>query len=466
MMSIFLWMSLLLVSVYFASCVKSTRIKIEITHEESRHSVATQSQWPHFADAVSQYLFTKSEDGFCRGDSLIVTHGFQLYSQWWSSRRGASVCDGNAAKERAEELQEFYTRSLKEELTGATKNEVLQGFEERYMKHSQVWSLKQEATPEKLQMVDGKRPKAIFVLGASASGKTNSFRFRLESLLQRNNWETTVNFITIDGGDMRAQSVVWNEVRKLVSVMPAEAQIAGFGDAYTAIGKPGISKAKSQMHSSLTDQRFNIIIPDTSSATNCVFEISALSRSNASSGCLCPLMKLYNTLVKKNYDVVLTAINTDKNNCKAQGSERALRENKKYVSSEWEPSTLNLVSFFNAARQAGNGNVFMIADNNNHRRISELEHCVPQSGAACRRGSAKWYRSADAASPRLDISHLVPSGKITYPCAEKNFCEEVKDLNPCLRKDEVKCDDVISDGHVEGKEAASASGGNSLNTVA
>eukprot|EP00928_Gymnodinium_smaydae_P008120 TRINITY_DN12940_c0_g1_i1.p1 TRINITY_DN12940_c0_g1~~TRINITY_DN12940_c0_g1_i1.p1 ORF type:complete len:505 (+),score=57.37 TRINITY_DN12940_c0_g1_i1:55-1569(+) len=413
------------------------------------HSHENDAQWPSFEDAIARYLFTKSDENKCLGDSLKDKHGFGLYAQWFADRE-RSVCEGDAAEThaRANDLRDFYETCSTQELLGDTDNEALKGFREKYLEHARVWPEGQDPKPWKDKVAQGENPKAIFVLGASGSGKTYSTKLRLESILERNEWDTSLNFISLDGGLMREKSVVWNEVKSLVKEMPAKAHIAGFDDAFKRIGKAGSNTAKKKMQLALIEEGKNIIIPDTLS-TACLFDTTLTDPltdhlpDNIKDLHLCPAMKLYNTLVKKNYDVVLVAINTDMNNCMAQGKARASSENKQYDSKGWKLQTFNLASFFYAARHHGNEHVFMIADNNNHRKVSHMEHCEPESGAKCRKGSVRWYEKGDlTALWHMQVSLQALNGEVTYPCGAEFSCQEVPDDHECIQEFEGECSPV------------------------
>eukprot|EP00928_Gymnodinium_smaydae_P008126 TRINITY_DN12940_c0_g5_i1.p1 TRINITY_DN12940_c0_g5~~TRINITY_DN12940_c0_g5_i1.p1 ORF type:complete len:511 (+),score=71.39 TRINITY_DN12940_c0_g5_i1:53-1585(+) len=413
----------------------------------SAHSQQNKPRWLSFEDAVVQYLFTKSDEESCLGDSLNGKPGFELYAQWYRMQEPSSACEGDAAQVRAKGLREFYANCSMQELLGKSKMAVLQevkalqGFEDKYLEHARVWPVGQEATPEKQSVVEGEKPKAIFVLGASGSGKTYSTKVRLESILEKNAWDTALNFVSLDGGLMRDISVVWNEVKLLVKELPAKARIVGFSDAFKAIGKAGSNAAKKKMQLHLIEQRKNIIIPDTLSSV-CAFNNPKYSPL------LCPAMQLYDTLVDATYDVVLVAINTDSNNCMAQGNERAPSENKQYDSKGWKLQTLNLAAFFCAARYRGNDHVFMITDNNNHKKISVLEHCEQESGAKCREGKVRWYHKRNLSTWweawrlkhtrwHAQVSLQVSSGRVDYPCGEDISCEQVPDDHGCPQQ--VEC---------------------------
>eukprot|EP00928_Gymnodinium_smaydae_P023670 TRINITY_DN19443_c0_g1_i1.p1 TRINITY_DN19443_c0_g1~~TRINITY_DN19443_c0_g1_i1.p1 ORF type:complete len:485 (-),score=46.42 TRINITY_DN19443_c0_g1_i1:71-1525(-) len=448
MFSVFLCLFLLLVRPQYSSRRPTTDNSTDSDASNSSNSSQSSGnssvgenelEWPSFKKAVTRYLFTKSSEGVCRGDAADLL-GFKLYAPWrqWLNESVSSVCDGEDVQreERAKKLRTFYAACSMQELTGATLNKHLEGFRERYLKHAHVWPAGKKRDPAKLKVTQGS-PKAIFVLGASGSGKTYSTKLRLEGILTRNHWDPSLNFVTIDGGEMREQSIVWNEVKDLVKKMPADAHIAGFKDAFTRISQASSDAAKKGIQNDLIESRTNIIIPDTLSKATCVFQrfFGMFDKTP-----LCPAMQLYDTLVKKEYDVVLIAINTDKNNCAAQGSARALIENKKYSSGAWPSQTYNIYSFFEAARAAGNKHVFMIADNNNHQKISKMQFCEPHSKAACRRGMVRWYNGSSGNIERPSVSAL-NSGQIDYPCDTEHFCEAEQDADDCPGEEDVPCEE-------------------------
>eukprot|EP00928_Gymnodinium_smaydae_P021580 TRINITY_DN18441_c0_g1_i1.p1 TRINITY_DN18441_c0_g1~~TRINITY_DN18441_c0_g1_i1.p1 ORF type:complete len:526 (+),score=32.33 TRINITY_DN18441_c0_g1_i1:214-1578(+) len=386
------------------------------------------SLWPNFIDSVAEHLFTL-HDGFCHGDSLPE---LPLYSLWLESQTNetSSVCDGDA-QENARHLRQFYEQLSREELTGSTTHAQLKNFRARYTLTAHIWPAGQSANPK---MLTSKAPKAIFVLGPSGAGKTYSTKLRLKDILQSNGWDATLNFMTIDGGEMREQGVVWKEVKELVKVISKLTPIVGFKDAYKTIGRAGSSPAKKMLQDSFISNRLNVIIPDTLSDSRCILF------STLHSSLMCPAWKLYKRLRKANYDIVLVGINTDKNNCMAQGAERALSENKQYTKNGWEVQITGLVNFFNQARAAGNKNVFMIADNNNHPKISMLQFCKPGSGAVCRKGSIRWYDGAGSVAKfhRKGLAVMLAYGRIDYPCVGN--CLEVSDHHQCPTEEAVTCD--------------------------
>jgi len=183
--------------------------------------------------------------------------------------------------------------------------------------------------------LNSRRKKAIFVFGPSAAGKSFGIKSNLETLLKIANWDTSLLFHTIDGGQMRESSQLWAEMKlnrmavirqKLFSGegnedderFESKTDYRGFTDLYSRYFKKYIHKVKDKMFDTLLLRGSNVIIPDTA---------TSLLKDRT----ICKIKEL----AKHGYEIMFSAVIASKAKCEHNGFSRELSEGKKYSSLGW-----------------------------------------------------------------------------------------------------------------------------------
>ncbi len=182
------------------------------------------------------------------------------------------------------------------------------------------------------------QPLAIYVLGASASGKTFSTKNNVPYILgQTKNWPLLCQggnckreFFSVDGGDMRAFSKVWTALKEIAT----DRGYAGFGDQFGAFFKKPISSLKKTLLAGYSGGGTNCLAK-AGTATRCkdlIIPETATGDYRPGKG---PVAKQIVKLAQAGYQVVLTGIYADKDVAAFQGTIREREEGKKFSSKSW-----------------------------------------------------------------------------------------------------------------------------------
>jgi hypothetical protein len=305
-------------------------------------------------------------------------------------------------------------------------------------------------------------PVMVIVLGPSGSGKSYSFSLHMGKLLRDNGLDEDMNFLSVDGGLMREQSKVYQEVIALAKRLPG---VLGFSDAQNKISKDATHEAKSYYKKAwIGHDRApgsiawwpNIVVPDT--ATTCI---------NTKVHYLPGFCNTWDFLAQAStdgYRIIMAGVNTDQNNCHAQGMARAIGEGKVYSSKNWMKSVYAVkVLFEQAYTLPGVMKVSMIIDNNDHvdttredlplNGLDRLQNCEFNQLAQCRdkqlrkcdvcedTGGVHYYTTNNASEYTLEQRFLTKPitnfGKtktwnmFDYDCSETKNCTTVQYPKPC-----------------------------------
>jgi hypothetical protein len=196
---------------------------------------------------------------------------------------------------------------------------------------------------------------AVFVLGPSAAGKTYTTRHTLlRNLLVKNGWDGDLGFFSIDGGTIRDESLMWQEMKEIPA--HSDARYSGFSDLFSEYFQPHISVLKKKLFAWLLKRRMNIIVPDT-----CV------SIKNK-------IAKRFSAFQREGYRIVMTAVYASKAACTAQGRSREKHEGKRYSNNSWVLAMHKIPALFNLARDKGvTDETFFITDNTDHANVVTVE---------------------------------------------------------------------------------------------
>jgi hypothetical protein len=383
----------------------------------------TSEHWPKFVEAAKR-LF-EVHDGSCQADTLSMERpSFRLYSAWRGTKGLQSLCEDESErkkKKKAQELMDYYAEKALEEHSGGG-SPLAVAFDAAYADAALTAGF--DTNGNELKNIDHMtvtlpaKPKMVFVLGASGSGKTFSTKLQLLAFFAANGWSSNLNFFAIDGGIMREVSAVWQEIKAFADVLV----VTGFEDLYDKVIHPAGKVAKKrfweQYATTPNNPNTNILYPDTAVACG-------MART------LCPLTGKI-TAVKDKFDVSFIAINTDKNNCQAQGTDRAATEGKHYDSKGWSWSIKAVPVLFDFARKQSITTWFMVHDNNNHPVITKLEH-KGGTGAQCRHNGmgTRFYRQKT--NYYTCSNHLSAlSSQCDYQCpSDTNICQFIPESKGC-----------------------------------
>jgi len=410
-------------------------------HTSCKPEIGTASRWPRFSEITAEKLFTFHADRCLIRTFLEPSPDFHLLQSFCSETPTHCDCSDQPVVRmwRAQSLKTFYsTRICAEHIgfqddfvgswrrwyqrhttgeslpsaTDRTDVDLHNRFVERYVKASHTVGTVHNTSvgdSPRIRKRNKETPKAIFVLGASGSGKTFTTKALLREVLARNGWNQDEAFFSIDGGLMRDVSEGWAEVKRLAFLL----EVPGFIDAYSSFQSHPASVAKEVCVDSAVRHNANLLIPDT--AVSCGINFFG-----------CPVWSTYKKLASAGYDIVFVAVNTDRNNCLAQGQERATHEGKAYSAAGWVYAMRAVGRLFTWARSAGNTNTFLIVQNNNQPKIHELE-CLEGSEALCRNGALQWH-SYDESSLRL-LHVYLDFGRIDFLCHQG--CMLQREQEPC-----------------------------------
>eukprot|EP00940_MAST-03C_sp_MAST-3C-sp2_P001966 g1966.t1 len=188
---------------------------------------------------------------------------------------------------------------------------------------------------------------AIFVLGPSASGKTFMTRRLLSRVLRANGRDPGLEFVSIDGGLMRDESDVWNEMKRLAHMQ--KKRLDGFSDLFSEYFSRPIKDFKRKVFLSLAKQGVNMVIPETAVRKGKVTE-------------------MMDTLNDAGYTVIMTVVHASKRDCTAAGRKREISEGKRYSSMSWMLAIYNVQGLFEYARDLGfRRETFFCIDNTDHK---------------------------------------------------------------------------------------------------
>eukprot|EP00941_MAST-03F_sp_MAST-3F-sp1_P003032 g3032.t1 len=228
-------------------------------------------------------------------------------------------------------------------------------FMKKYMKQAKL--VKSEGVDTSVSVIykGMKDPKAIFVLGPSASGKTFSTKVALAKIEEDNKWiafdkkegTCTIGFITIDGGLVRELSTIWSEMRQLAWSNGN----AGFSDLFDTYFQKPIAKFKEKIYRKLLEERANIVIPDT-----CVSDAFHIGSKPSKR------VRRMIDLRDMGYEVALFAVYCSRDTCEHNGKSREKSEGKLYSPIGWSWATLMIEQLFLAHRNHGMRTVNRIVD--------------------------------------------------------------------------------------------------------
>ena len=153
-----------------------------------------------------------------------------------SSDAVRGVAHGQQTKKQWVKVSELLDRPRRERYLQKIRDEFgTTAFRKRFFDAALVCSADAQAEAAADLVSDGgvslADRRAVFVLGPSAAGKTFSTRRCLPQILSANSWSRSSGFISIDGGIMRDESLLWEEMKGLARA-PTGEMMAGFSDLF------------------------------------------------------------------------------------------------------------------------------------------------------------------------------------------------------------------------------------------
>eukprot|EP00299_Pterocystis_sp_00344_P019777 c9782_g1_i2.p1 GENE.c9782_g1_i2~~c9782_g1_i2.p1 ORF type:complete len:611 (+),score=133.01 c9782_g1_i2:31-1863(+) len=204
--------------------------------------------------------------------------------------------------------------------------------------HSSVISTSDSASLSIHQRMERNRlRKALFILGPSAAGKTFSSR-RMLSIFQSEadrlcpsgittpGWRGAL-FRTLDGGLIRDESHVYQEMRQLVHGRSVE--IAGISDLMKEFFQNPISILKKRLFSDWTAHHQNMVIVETG-----VDFWTVIGRTTGAEF-LGKVGDMFKHLFKNHYEIGMMVVYASLASCERAGHLRESQEGKKYDSDGW-----------------------------------------------------------------------------------------------------------------------------------